>query len=260
MSEPLAFYRADDMLIIPAVDIKGGRCVRLLQGRKDSETVFSDDPSSMASRWEAEGAELLHVVDLDGAFEKSPQNAEAVKRIVDEVHIPVQLGGGIRTMDTISMYLDLGVARVIVGTEAIRNSGLVRDACQRYPGRIMVGIDARNGMVAVEGWTETTKREAIDVAKGFEGCGLAAIVFTDIHRDGMETGLNIGQTKRLAESVNIPIIASGGVSNVGDIKALLPLEEVGVQGVITGRALYSGSLDLRQAIEIVRAHKEGSRS
>ena len=240
------------MLIIPAVDIKGGRCVRLLQGRKDSETVFSDDPSSMASRWEAEGAELLHVVDLDGAFEKGPQNVEAIKGIVDEVRIPVQLGGGIRTMDTISMYLDLGIARVIVGTEAIRNPGLVQEASQRYPGRIVVGIDARDGMVAVEGWTETTKREAIEVAKGFEACGLAAVVFTDIHRDGMQTGPSIGQTKRLAESVNIPIIASGGVSNIDDIKALLPLADVGVQGVITGRALYAGTLDLRQALRTGR--------
>ncbi|MDY6986604.1 MAG: 1-(5-phosphoribosyl)-5-[(5-phosphoribosylamino)methylideneamino]imidazole-4-carboxamide isomerase [Thermodesulfobacteriota bacterium] len=240
------------MLIIPAVDIKGGRCVRLLQGRKDSETVFSDDPSSMASRWEAEGAELLHVVDLDGAFEKGPQNVAAIKGIVDEVRIPVQLGGGIRTMDTISMYLDLGIARVIVGTEAIRNPGLVEEASQRYPGRIVVGIDARDGMVAVEGWTETTKQEAIEVAKGFEACALAALVFTDIHRDGMQTGPSIGQTKRLAESVNIPVIASGGVSNIDDIKALLPLEDVGVQGVITGRALYSGTLDLRQALEMGR--------
>ena len=240
------------MLIIPAVDIKGGRCVRLLQGRKDSETVFSEDPSSMAARWEAEGAEILHVVDLDGAFEKSPKNVEAIERIVARVHIPVQLGGGIRTMDTIAMYLDAGIARVIVGTEAIRNPGLVEEACQRYPNRIIVGIDARDGMVAIEGWTETTKREAIEVAKGFEACALAAIVFTDIQKDGMQTGPSIGQTKRLAESVNVPIIASGGVSNIDDIKALLPLEDAGVHGVITGRALYSGSLDLRQALELAR--------
>lgn len=240
------------MLIIPAVDIKGGRCVRLLQGRIDSETVFSDDPSSMASRWEAEGAEIVHVVDLDGAFDKSPQNVEAIQRIVDRVHIPIQLGGGIRTLDTISMYLDLGIARVIVGTEAIRNPGLIEKACQKHPGGIMVGIDARDGMVAVEGWTETTKREAVEVAKGFEGCGVSGIVFTDIYRDGMQTGPNIDQTKRLAESVKIPIIASGGVSDIDDIKALLPLEEVGVQGVITGRALYSGSLDLGEALGIAR--------
>jgi phosphoribosylformimino-5-aminoimidazole carboxamide ribotide isomerase len=240
------------MLIIPAVDIKGGRCVRLLQGRKDSETVFSNDPSSMASRWEAEGAELLHVVDLDGAFEKGPQNVEAIKRIVKEVSIPVQLGGGIRTMDTIAMYLDAGIARVIVGTEAVRNPDLVENASRRYPGRIVVGIDARDGMVAVEGWTETTKRGAVEVARGFEGYGLAAIVFTDIQRDGMQTGPSIEQTKRLAASVDIPVIASGGVSSMDDIEALLPLEDVGVQGIITGRALYAGTLKLRQALALAR--------
>lgn len=239
------------MLIIPAVDIKQGRCVRLLQGRRDSETVFSDDPSAMAARWEAEGAQLLHVVDLDGAFEQGPQNVESIERIVNKVGIPVELGGGIRTMETISMYLDLGVDRVIVGTEAIRNPGLVRKACTIYPGKIMVSIDARDGMVAMDGWTETSEREAMAVAQGFEGCGLAAIVFTDIQKDGMETGPSIGQTKALAEAVTTPIIASGGVSNMDDIKALLSLEDVGVEGVIVGRALYSGSLNLKQALEIV---------
>jgi phosphoribosylformimino-5-aminoimidazole carboxamide ribotide isomerase len=238
------------MLIIPAVDIKEGRCVRLLQGRKDSETVFSDNPSAMAAQWEAQGAEFLHVVDLDGAFERSPQNVVAIKGIISKIRIPIQLGGGIRTMEAIEMYLDLGVSRVILGTEAIHNPGFVHDACRTYPDRIVVGIDARDGMVAVEGWTETTRREAIEVAKQFEECGLAAIVFTDIHRDGMQTGPSIGLTKKLAESVSIPIIASGGVSNIDDIRALLPLEDVGVVGVITGRALYSGSLDLKQAIEV----------
>jgi len=241
------------MLIIPAVDIKMGRCVRLLQGRKDSETVFSDNPSAMATKWESEGAELLHIVDLDGAFEKSPQNIEVVKGIVDRVEIPVQLGGGIRTMDSVAMYLDLGVSRVILGTEAIQNPSFVYDACQRYPGKIVVGIDARDGMVAIDGWTETTKRQAIDVAEEFEGQGVAAIVFTDINKDGMQRGVNIDATRQLAQSVSIPVIASGGVSSIDDIKTLLPLEELGVQGVITGRALYSGELDLKQAIEISRA-------
>ncbi len=240
------------MLVIPAVDIKNGRCVRLLQGRKDSETVFSDDPSAMAARWEREGAELLHVVDLDGAFEKSPRNVDSVKRILERVGIPVQLGGGIRTMDTVSMYLDMGVSRVILGTEAIRNTDLVRQACRVYAGRVLVGIDARGGMVAVDGWTETTNLDAIEVAKGFEGHGVAAIVFTDIEKDGMQAGPSVTQTKRLAESVGIPVIASGGVSDIEDIKRLLPLQEVGVAGVITGKALYSGSLDLRQALELVR--------
>lgn len=240
------------MLIIPAVDIKGGRCVRLLQGREGSETIFSDDPSAMAARWEAEGAELLHVVDLDGAFRKSPQNVDAIKRILDRVHIPVQLGGGIRSIETISMFLDLGVSRVILGTEAIRNPLLVEQACHAFPGKIMVGIDVRNGMVAIEGWTQTTEQRSIEVAKGFENHGLAGIIFTDIHKDGMQTGPNIAQTERLAESVSIPIIASGGVSDIKDIRALLPLGRVGVQGVITGKALYAGTLNLKQALEVAR--------
>ncbi len=241
------------MLVIPAVDIKQGRCVRLLQGEKNKETVFSDDPAAMAARWQAQGAELLHVVDLDGAFEGNPKNIEAIKTILAAVDIPVQLGGGIRTMDTITQYLELGVSRVILGTEAIRNPSFVHDACRAFPKKIIVGIDARDGMVAVDGWTKTTRRRAVDIAKGFEGYDLRAIVFTDIHRDGMQSGTNIEQTKELARAVFIPIIASGGVSTIEDIDALLPLEKMGVEGVITGRAIYTGSLDLRKAIEIARA-------
>jgi phosphoribosylformimino-5-aminoimidazole carboxamide ribotide isomerase len=240
------------MLIIPAVDIKKGRCVRLLQGREDSETVFSDDPSAMAARWEGEGAELVHVIDLDGAFSKGPQNVEAVKRILDRVDIPIQLGGGIRSMETISTYLDLGVGRVILGTEAIRNPSLVEQACKAFPNRIMVGIDARKGMVAIEGWTQTTEQKAVEMAKGIEGLGLAGIIFTDINKDGMQTGPNIEETKRMAESVSTPIIASGGVGNINDIKALAKLEPLGVVGIITGRALYDGRLDLKQALEVAR--------
>ncbi len=240
------------MLIIPAVDIKKGRCVRLLQGREDSETVFSDDPSAMAARWEGEGAELVHVIDLDGAFSKGPQNVEAVKRILDRVDIPIQLGGGIRSMETISTYLDLGVGRVILGTEAIRNPSLVEQACKAFPNRIMVGIDARKGMVAIEGWTQTTEQKAVEMAKGIEGPGLAGIIFTDIHKDGMQTGPNIEETKRMAESVSTPIIASGGVGDINDIKALARLEPLGVVGIITGRALYDGRLDLKQALEVAR--------
>ncbi|MCK4486429.1 MAG: 1-(5-phosphoribosyl)-5-[(5-phosphoribosylamino)methylideneamino]imidazole-4-carboxamide isomerase [Desulfobacterales bacterium] len=243
------------MLIIPAVDIKGGRCVRLLQGREGSETIFSDDPSAMAGRWEAEGAELLHVIDLDGAFRKSPQNVEAIKRILDRVRIPVQLGGGIRNMETISMFLELGVSRVILGTEAIRNPRLVEQACQAFPGKIMVGIDARNGMVAIEGWTQTTQQRAIDVAKVFEENGLAGIIFTDIHKDGMQTGPNIEETKRIAEAVSTPVIASGGVANINDIKALAGLEPHGVVGIITGRALYAGTLELKEALEVAHGEK-----
>ena len=238
------------MEIIPAVDIKAGRCVRLLQGRKDSETVFSDDPAAMADRWASDGARLIHVVDLDGAFEKRPRNVQAIKDIVGKIGVPIQLGGGIRTMEAIDMYLDVGVARVILGTEAVENPDLVRAACSRYPGRIVVGIDARDGMVATQGWTETTKRRAVDVAKSFEGYGVAAVVFTDIRRDGMQRGVNIEATKQLAEAVSISVIASGGVSTLDDIEQLLPLEASGVEGVITGRALYTGALDLKRAIDI----------
>ena len=238
------------MLIIPAVDIKEGRCVRLLQGREDSETVFSDDPSAMAERWESEGAEFLHVVDLDGAFRKGPQNMEAVRRILERVQIPVQLGGGIRSMETISTFLELGVNRVILGTEAIRNPSLVEQACQAFPDQIIVGIDSRKGMVAIEGWTETTDQEAVEMAKGLEGLGLAGIVFTDIHKDGMKSGPNIEETERMAEAVSIPIIASGGVSDINDIRALARLEPLGVVGVITGRALYDGRLNLKEALAV----------
>ncbi|NVL90634.1 MAG: 1-(5-phosphoribosyl)-5-[(5-phosphoribosylamino)methylideneamino]imidazole-4-carboxamide isomerase [Desulfobacterales bacterium] len=240
------------MLVIPAVDIKGSRCVRLLQGREDSETVFSDDPSAMAAKWEAEGAELLHVVDLDGAFRKSPQNIKAIKRILDRVDVPIQLGGGIRSVETVSMFLDLGVSRVILGTEAIKNPLLVKQACQAFPGKIIVGIDARNGMVAIEGWTQTTGQRAVEVAKGFEDHGLAGIIFTDIHKDGMQTGPNIEETRRMAESVSTPIIASGGVADIEDIRSLAGLEPFGVAGVITGRALYAGTLKLREALELAK--------
>ncbi len=238
------------MLIIPAIDIKGGRCVRLLQGREGSETVFSDDPSAMAAKWEGEGAQVLHVIDLDGAFKKRPKNVEAIERILDSVHIPIQLGGGIRNLETLTGFLNMGVSRVILGTEAVRTPRLVEEACQAFPGRIMVGIDARSGMVAIEGWTETTEHEAIEVARRFEGHGLAGIIFTDIHKDGMRTGPNIEETKRIAESVSIPMIASGGVADINDIKALAKLEPVGVVGVITGRALYEGTLKLKEAIEV----------
>ena len=238
------------MLIIPAVDIKNGKCVRLFQGRLDSETVFSDDPAAMAKRWENEGAEIIHVIDLDGAVEKSPKNLKSIQRIIESVEAYIQVGGGIRTAKTAKMYLDLGVKRVIIGTEAIKNPKFVKDACKAFPDQIVVGIDARDGLVAIEGWTETTRIKAVDLARRFEDCGVAAINFTDIHRDGMETGPNIEATRRIAEAVSIPVVASGGVSTIEDIKKLMPLEAVGVVGVITGRALYSGSLSLKEAIEV----------
>jgi len=238
------------MIIIPAVDVKNGRCVRLSQGRRDTETIFSDDPAAMAKRWEEEGAEIIHVVDLDGAFEKRPQNLDSIRNILETVNASVQVGGGIRDKKTIGLYLRLGVKRVIIGTEAIRNPKLVEDACRIYPDQIVVGIDARNGMVAIEGWTQTTQTKAVDLAKRFEDCGVSAINFTDIHRDGMQTGPNITETRRIAEAVSIPVVASGGVSTINDIINLLPLEAIGVKGVITGKALYSGTLNLAAALKI----------
>ncbi len=236
------------MIIIPAIDIKQGRCVRLLQGEMDKETVFSDDPSAMAVRWQSEGAALLHVVDLDGAVEKRPGNLDAIRRIVKKITIPVQVGGGIRDEATIAMYFDLGVQRVVIGSEAVNNPALVENACRLWPGRIVVGIDSRKGMVAIEGWTQTTDVSAIQLGKQFEDAGVAAINFTDIERDGMRSGPNIEETRRLAKAVNIDVVASGGVSTIEDIKNLAPLEADGVVGIITGRALYDGSLDLKTAL------------
>jgi len=243
------------MIIIPAIDIKGGKCVRLLQGRMDAETVFSDDPAAMGVRWEKEGAGILHVVDLDGAIEKQPKNIQVIEEIVGRVGIPVQVGGGIRDIRTIEMYLDKGIQRVVIGTEAIRNPDLVKTACKRFPSQIIVGIDAKNGFVAIEGWTQTTKTTAVALAKHFEDYGVAAINFTDIERDGMRTGVNIKEIEKVAAAVSIPIVASGGVSSIKDIEKLLPLERLGVIGVITGRALYDGSLNLKSAIRFLQNHQ-----
>ena len=250
------------MMIIPAVDIKDGRCVRLLQGMMDRETVFSKDPLAMTRRWAQSGAELIHIVDLNGAVDKKPRNLETIETILQGVDTPIQLGGGIRDMATLEKYVQLGVSRIVLGTEAIRNPDLVVRAARAFPGCIVVGIDARNGYVAFEGWTETTRTTAIDLARRFEDVGVAAINFTDIHRDGMQTGPNIDATRQLAEAVSIPVVASGGVSTLQDIKNLLPLESVGVCGVITGKALYSGSLVLEDAIALANpggaTHPAGS--
>jgi phosphoribosylformimino-5-aminoimidazole carboxamide ribotide isomerase len=245
------------MLVIPAIDIKNGKCVRLVQGRKKDETVFSDNPAAMAQKWAQAGAEWIHVVDLDGAFEKSPQNKNAVQQILNSVDTPIQLGGGIRNEEIIQMYLDMGVKRVIIGTEAINNPKWVEQACKQFPGGIVLGIDARNGRVAIDGWTKTTQINAIDLAKRFENCGVAAINFTDIYRDGMQTGANVEETRRFAKAVSIPVVASGGVSTIDDIKDLLPLEAVGVVGVITGKAIYSGTLDFKEALSLARARSVG---
>jgi len=243
------------MLIIPAVDIKNGQCVRLVQGRKDDETVFSNDPAAMAQKWARAGAELIHVIDLDGAFEKSPQNRNAIQNILQTIDIPIQLGGGIRDEQTAHQFLNMGVQKVIIGTEAIKNPAWVARLARRHPGRVVVGIDARGGLVAIEGWTQTTETKAVDLAKRFEDCGIAAINFTDIHRDGMQTGPNLEETRMLAEAVAIPVVASGGVATIEDIQNLLPLEACGVIGVITGKALYSGTLDFKEALAVARSKK-----
>jgi phosphoribosylformimino-5-aminoimidazole carboxamide ribotide isomerase len=240
------------MLIIPAIDLRDGKCVRLRQGRAEEQTVYSEDPADTARRWERAGAEWLHVVDLDGAFNKRPQNAGAIRNILECIDIPVQLGGGIRNDETIAHYLDLGVSRVIIGTEAVKRPDWIISVAARYPDRIVVGIDARDGQAAIEGWTSTTRISAIDLALQFDGSHVAAIVFTDIQRDGMQTGTNLEQTRALAEKIDLPVIASGGVSTLQDIEKLMPLEPSGVVGVITGKALYSGTLDLAEALAFCR--------
>ena len=240
------------MIIIPAVDIKQGKCVRLLQGRMEDTTLYSDDPLEMALRWQNAGAELIHVIDLDGAFSKQAMNLKSVKNILAGISVPIQLGGGIRDLKIIEMYIDIGVSKLIIGSEALYNPSFVKDACKKFPGRIVVGIDARNGKVAVEGWTQTSETKAIDLAKEFESCGVAAINFTDIHRDGMQTGPNIRETAALADAVSTPIIASGGVNTIQDIINLKQIESKGVKGVITGKALYEGTLDLQEAIRIAK--------
>lgn len=238
------------MLVIPAIDLKNGKCVRLRQGKAADETIYSDSPAEMAQRWEQAGAQWLHVVDLDGAFNQSPQNVDSIRQILENVRIPVQLGGGIRNEETIEFYLDLGIRRVIIGTEAIKQPQWIISVAADHPDRIMVGIDARDGKAAIDGWTETTKIGTIDLVRKYEGSKVAAIVFTDINRDGMQTGPNLDQTRRLAESTSIPIIASGGVSTLQDIADLIPLEPYGVTGVITGKALYGGSLQLEAALAL----------
>lgn len=235
------------MILIPAIDIKNGCCVRLFQGDMAAETVFSRDPVSQARRWEDEGAKKIHLVDLDGAVGQKPKNLVLIEEIIASVSVPVQVGGGIRSMETMEHYLSSGASHVILGTIALENPSLVREACSIWPERIMVGIDARAGKVAVQGWTETTETGTLELASRFEDAGVAAIVFTDISRDGTHGGINLEATKELAEAVSIPVFASGGVSNLADLKALLPLEKFGVTAVISGRALYEGTLSIREA-------------
>ena len=238
------------MLVIPAIDLKGGRCVRLKQGRMSDETIFSNVPEEMAIRWHECGARRLHVVDLDGAVKGRPVNTEVIKRIVKAAPIPVEIGGGIRDMAVLDAYVDLGVTYVILGTVACKDPEFVRQACRAYPGQIILGIDAKDGLVAVEAWTEATRQKPMDLAKQFEHAGISAIIYTDISRDGMRTGCNVAATRDLARSTHIPVIASGGISGLADVLEIVPLKKDGVIGMITGRALYDGSLDLAEAISV----------
>jgi phosphoribosylformimino-5-aminoimidazole carboxamide ribotide isomerase len=238
------------VIIIPAIDLKDGRCVRLAQGDFRRVTVYSDDPVSIAKRWQKNGAERIHVVDLDGSRSGSPRNEGVIRDIVSEVGLPIEVGGGIRDMKTIAAYIGMGIGWVILGTMALRDKDFVREACDAYNGKIILGIDANDGKAAIRGWTEQTSESAVDIAKGYEGFGLAAIVYTDIKRDGMEAGVNIEATRNLAQSVDIPIIASGGVSSVEDIRRLREIEKFGVVGVIIGKALYSGAVSLEEAISL----------
>ncbi len=241
------------MIFFPAIDLKDGQCVRLYQGDMERVTVFGDDPAAQARGFADAGAKWLHVVDLNGAVSGRPVNGDAVEAILAAIDIPVELGGGIRDATTIEQWLDKGIRRVILGTVALNDPDLVRDACKRHPGRIAVGIDARSGMVAVEGWTEVSETAALDLAKRFEDCGVAAIIYTDISRDGAMQGPNTEATVELARAVNIPVIASGGVSSLGDLEALKKAGDGLLEGVISGRALYDGRIDLGDAVRILSA-------
>jgi len=240
------------MIILPAIDLKEGRCVRLEQGLMDKDTVYNDDPAAQARLWQEQGGEYLHIVDLDGAFAGTPKNKEAIEAIVAAIDIPSELGGGIRDLQTIEAYLDLGINRVILGTIAKENPALVKEACQKFPGQIVVGIDAKDGLVAVRGWADVTEKKATEMAREMEDFGVEAIIYTDISRDGMMQGPNIEATKALAESITIPVIASGGLSTLDDIRRLIKIESSGVTGVITGKAIYSGAIDLREAVALTK--------
>lgn len=245
------------MLLIPAIDLKDGHCVRLRQGVLDDVTVFSEDPAAMAEQWLDQGARRLHLVDLNGAFAGKPKNKAAIKAILDVVdgEIPVQIGGGIRDLDTIETYLDLGIRYVIIGTAAVKTPGFLRDACNAFPGSIIVGLDAKDGRVATDGWSKVSKHDVLDLAKKFESYGCESIIYTDIGRDGMLNGVNIEATVRLAQHVNIPVIASGGVTDIKDIQALCAVEDEGVEGVILGRSIYEGTLNFAEAQTFADEHE-----
>jgi phosphoribosylformimino-5-aminoimidazole carboxamide ribotide isomerase len=238
------------LIVIPAIDLKEGKCVRLLQGRMEDATVYSDNPEETAKRWEAEGAELLHIVDLDGAFTGGMKNISAIEAIRKAIRIPIEVGGGIRDMDRIEKLLSLGVNRIILGTVAVEKPELVKEVCKKYPDKILIGIDAKNGFVATKGWVEVTKVKAKELALMMQGYDAAGIIYTDISKDGMLTGPNIETTRDMVESLNIPVIASGGISSVDDIRRLSGIK--GLWGAITGKAIYSGTLNLKEAIKVAK--------
>jgi phosphoribosylformimino-5-aminoimidazole carboxamide ribotide isomerase len=248
------------VILFPAIDLKDGECVRLIHGDMAQATVFNTDPAAQARAFEAQGFEYLHVVDLDGAFAGKPMNARAVEGILRDVNMPVQLGGGIRDMRTIDGWLGKGVARVIIGTAAVKDPELVREAARLNPGRIAVGIDARDGLVAVEGWARTAQLSAAELGKRFEDAGVGAIIYTDISRDGVLKGLNIEATLALADAVSIPVIASGGLASLDDVKRILEPDCARLAGAITGRALYDGRLDPAEALALIKARREARRA
>ncbi|TDJ23144.1 MAG: 1-(5-phosphoribosyl)-5-[(5-phosphoribosylamino)methylideneamino]imidazole-4-carboxamide isomerase [Gammaproteobacteria bacterium] len=243
------------MILIPAIDLKQGQCVRLRQGRMEDSTVFSDDPVDMAGKWVSQGCQRLHLVDLDGAFEGKPVNADVIEEITAAFpDLPIQIGGGIRTVETVEAYLAAGVSFVIIGTQAVKKPEFVTELCAEFPGNVIVGIDARNGMVAVQGWAEDSDQSVEHLAQRFEDQGVSAIVYTDINRDGMMQGINLEATRALAESVNIPVIASGGATDMEDIKQLNSVKDSGIEGVILGRALYERTISLPEAQRYIDEH------
>ena len=245
------------MILFPAIDLKDGQCVRLRLGDMDAATVFNDDPAAQARAFETQGFTYLHIVDLNGAFEGKPVNASAVEAILAAIRMPAQLGGGIRDIATVEGWLARGIRRVILGTAAVRDPAFVRDACKRFPGRVAVGIDAKGGKVAVQGWAETSELTAVELARRFEDAGVAAIIYTDIERDGVLKGLNLEATAELARATRIPVIASGGLASIGDIEALLRPEYAMLEGAITGRALYDGRIDPAEALALLKTAGRG---
>ena len=243
------------MQLIPAIDLKDGQCVRLKQGLMEKATIFSDSPAKMAQHWLEQGAQRLHLVDLNGAFAGEPKNFPAIAEILAAVsaHIPVQLGGGIRDLATIEKYLNLGLTDVIIGTAAVKNPQFVRDACREFAGHIIVGLDAKDGMVAIDGWATVTEHHVVDLSQQFASDGVNSIIYTDIGRDGMMSGVNIEATVHLARAVNVPIIASGGLTNLDDVRALCAVQHEGIAGVITGRAIYEGSIQFNEAQQLADA-------